>query len=187
MFYQALERHTAARKAIEAKELRVDAWRRINAEIDGLGEKLDSIRAGRRASESERARLSRLRRTAPVLREIAEAERRLAVFADLPGFAPGEADALDAALAETRAAAEAAERAGAEERRRVEDAARIAVDKASLGEVAAIEDLFGRSGAYASERRDLPRVQAEVDGLAKPRHASQLNVFLIRMTVGRTL
>ena len=41
LFYQALERHTSARKAIEAKELRVEAWRRLNVEIDDLGEKLE--------------------------------------------------------------------------------------------------------------------------------------------------
>lgn len=176
LFYQALERHAAARKAISGKELRVDAWERLNAEIEALAAALDSIRAARRASESERARLSRLRRAAPALKEIAENEAGLAGYADLPRFAPGEADALEAALAEARQAAEALDRAETEERRRVEDAARIAVDEASLAEAAAIEDLFGRSGAYVGECRDLPRIQAEADGFAAAleRHARAL-------------
>src|SRR5208337_4229784 len=165
-FYQALERHSAARKAIETKELRVDGWRRLNADIDALDAKLATLRAERRSSEVERARVARLKRTAPVVKEIAEAERRLAGFADLPPFAPGQADTVAAALQEQRAAAEAVERAEGEERRRVEDAARLLRDPASLAEASAIEDLFKESGAYAAEKRDLPRVQFEADQFA---------------------
>ncbi|MBV9288931.1 MAG: AAA family ATPase, partial [Hyphomicrobiales bacterium] len=177
-FYQALERHAAARKAIEAKELRVEAWRRLNTDIEALGETLDAIREGRRANQSERARLSRLRRAAPALQEIADVEARLAAYADAPNFAPGEADALDAAIVEVREAVEAVQRAEADERCRVEDAARIAVDQATLSEAAAIEDLFGRSGAYMSEARDLPRIQAEADRFAAAleRHAGALGL-----------
>ena len=122
--------------------------------------------------------MSRLRRAAPALQEIAEIEARLAAFADLPNFALGEADTLDAAIVEVRQAAEAVERAEADERCRVEDADQIAVDEATLAEAAAIEDLFGRSGAYASEARDLPRIQADADRFAAAleRHASLLGL-----------
>ncbi len=178
LFYQALDRHSAARKAIETKELRVDAWRRLNGEIEALGQKVEAMRAERRASEGEQARFGRLRRAAPVLRDIADAERCLADFADLPVFAPGVTDALAAALQDLRAAAEAEERASAEERRSVENAAGIAVDQASLAEASAIEELFGASGGYANEKRDLPRVQAEADQYvaALERHARALGL-----------
>ncbi len=178
LFYQALDRHSAARKAIDTKELRVDAWRRLNGEIEALGQKVEAIRAERRASEAERARLGRLKRAVPVLRDIADAERRLADFADLPDFAPGATDVLAAALQELRAAGEAEERASAEERRSVENAARIVVDQASLAEASAIEELFGASGGYANEKRDLPRVQAEADqyAAALERHARALGL-----------
>ncbi len=56
--------------------------------------------------------------------------------------------------------------------------AEIAVDQATLAEAAAIEDRFGESGAYASEWRDLPRIQAEADGFAAAleRHARSLGL-----------
>ena len=54
LFYQALDRHSAARKAIETKELRVDAWRRLDADIAALGPKT-GIRPRRAPVERDRA------------------------------------------------------------------------------------------------------------------------------------
>ena len=66
-FYQALERFNAARAAIREKELRSDAWIKLNNDIEELSHELDRLRAERRAGDIERSRLSRLKRTAPLL------------------------------------------------------------------------------------------------------------------------
>jgi uncharacterized protein YhaN len=178
LFYQALDRFSAARDAIREKELRVDEWKKLNADIESLSGKLDQVRSERRAAEAERARLSRLRRSAPVLNDIREREARLQDFADLPAFAPGAAERLGGVLDAARAAAEATARAGADEHRLVEELERIAVNSSVLAEAPAIEALFQASGGYAKEKRDLPRIQAEADGLlaALDGHARSLGL-----------
>jgi uncharacterized protein YhaN len=178
LFYQALDRFSAARDAIREKELRVDEWKTLNAEIGSLSGRLDAVRAERRAAEAERARLSRLKRSAPVLNDIREREARLADFADLPAFAPGEAERLESALDAARASAEGTAHAAADERRVAEELGRIAVDSSVLTEAPAIEALFQSSGGYAKEKRDLPRIQAEADSLlaALDGHARSLGL-----------
>ena len=128
LFYQALDRFSAARDAIREKELRVDEWKKLNVNIDSLSGKLDHVRAERRAAEVEKARLSRLKRSAPVLNELREREARLQDYNDLPAFAPGAAERLEGALDTARAAADAVERATADERRAVEELTRIVVE-----------------------------------------------------------
>ncbi len=166
LFYQALDRHGEAVKAIKARELKVDEWRRLNDDIAALGARVEAIRAGRREGDVERARLARHKRAAPALKEIAALKGQIDGYADLPRFAPGQADAIDSALKEKREAGEAVGRALADEQRRRDEAERIACDSATLAEAHAIESLFQTSGAYAKERQDLPRVQAEAAGFA---------------------
>jgi uncharacterized protein YhaN len=175
-FYQALERFTAARAAIREKELRSDAWIKLNKDIEELSHELDRLRAARRAGDMERSRLSRLKRTAPLLTRIRETETELASFADLPVFAPGVPDALQAGLQELRVADEEAERARVEEERLSQDLASIEVDEAALSDAAAIESLFQASGGYKDAKRDLPAIQREADGFlaALDRHARSL-------------
>ena len=116
-FYQALERFNASRAAIREKELRSDAWVKLNNDIEELSHELDRLRAERRSGDIERSRLNRLKRTAPLLARIREAEAELASFSDLPDFAAGVTQGLQAALDELRAAGEEADRARAEEER----------------------------------------------------------------------
>ncbi len=177
-FYQALERFNAARVAIREKELRSDAWVKLNKDIEDLGHELDRLRAERRAGDIERSRLNRLKRTAPLLTRIRETEAELASFGDLPEFAPGVTQALQAALDELRVAGEEAERARVDEERLAQDLAKIAVDGAVLSDAAAIEDLFQASGGYKDAKRDLPAVQREADGFlaALDRHARSLGL-----------
>jgi uncharacterized protein YhaN len=163
-FYQALERFDAARQAIREKELRSDAWTKLNDDIKDLGNELVRLGAERRAGDIERARLSRLKRTAPLLNQIQEMEAALASFGDMPVFAPGMMQDLQAALDDLRVAGEAAERAQVEEERLTQDLANIEVDEAVLSDAAAIEELFQRSGGYKDAKRDLPAVQREADG-----------------------
>ena len=177
-FYQALERFNAARAAIREKELRSDAWVKLNKDIDELGRELDRLRAERRAGDVERSRLNRLKRTAPLLARIRETEAELASFGDLPDFAPGVTQGLQAALDELRVAREEAERARIEEERIAQELASIEVDEAALADAAAIEELFQASGGYKDAKRDLPAVQREADGFlaALDRHARSLGL-----------
>ena len=177
-FYQALERFNAARAAIREKELRSDAWIKLNKDIEELSHELDRLRAERRAGDIERSRLNRLKRTAPLLTRIRETEAELASFSDLPEFAPGVTQGLQAALDELRVAGEEAERARVDEERLAQDLAKIAVDGAVLSDAAAIEDLFQASGGYKDAKRDLPAVQREADGFlaALDRHARSLGL-----------
>ena len=163
-FYQALDRFDAARAAIREKELRSDSWIKLNNDIEEFSRELERLRAERRAGEIEQARLRRLKRIAPLLNPIQEAEAVLASFADMPVFAPGMIQDLQAAVDELRVAGEAAERARIEDERLARDLSAIEVDEAVLSDAAAIEDLFQRSGGYRDAKRDLPAVQREADG-----------------------
>ena len=177
-FYQALERFNAARAAIREKELRSDAWVKLNSDIEELSHELDRLRAERRSGDIERSRLNRLKRTAPLLARIREAEAELASFSDLPEFAPGVTQGLQAALDELRAAGEEADRARVEEERLAQALEKIAVDEAVLSDAAAIEALFQASGGYKDAKRDLPAVQREADGFlaALDSHARSLGL-----------
>jgi uncharacterized protein YhaN len=163
-FYQALDRFSAARQAIREKELRSDAWTKLNDDIKDLGNELVRLGGERRAGDIERARLGRLKRTAPLLNQIQEMEAALASFGDMPVFAPGMVQDVQAALDELRATTEEAERARVEAERLTHDLASIAVDEAVLFDAAAIEELFQASGGYKDAKRDLPAVQREADG-----------------------
>jgi uncharacterized protein YhaN len=142
-FYQTLERFNAARAAIREKELRSDAWIKLNKDIEELSHELDRLRAARRAGDMERSRLSRLKRAAPLLNPIRETETKLASFGDLPALAPGMVQGLQEALDELRVA---------------------------LADAGAIEDLFQASGGYKDAKRDLPAVQREADGFLAALH-----------------
>ncbi len=177
-FYQALERFNAARAAIREKELRSDEWVKLNKDIEELSRELDRLRAERRAGDVERSRLNRLKRTAPLLARIRETEAELMSFSDLPEFAPGVTQGLQAALDELLVAGAEAERAQADEQRLAHDLAKIAVDGAVLSDVAAIEELFQASGGYKDAKRDLPAVQREADAFlaALDSHARSLGL-----------
>ena len=177
-FYQALDRFDAARHAIREKEVRSDAWMKLNDDIEKLGDELVRLGAERRAGDIERARLSRLKRTAPLLNAIQETEEELASFNDLPAFAPVMIQGLQAALDELRLATEGAEHAQLEEERLSRDLASLEVDEPALSDAAAIEELFQASGGYKDAKRDLPAVQREADGFlaALERHAQSLGL-----------
>lgn len=177
-FYQAMDRFETARQAIREKEVRSDAWIKLNSDIRELGHELDRLAAERRAGDIERARLGRLKRAAPLIKAIQKTEEELTSFSDLPAFAPGAIAGLQAALDELRLASQAAERAEVEEDRLARALAGIEVDEAPLSDAAAIEELFQASGGYRDAKRDLPAVQREADGFhaALERHAHSLGL-----------
>ena len=175
-FYQALDRFEAARQAIREREVRSDAWLKLNTDIAALGDELARLVGERRAGEVEQARLKRLKRAAPLLGPVQDLEAQIAGFDDLPQFAPGVAQGLREALDALRLAGEEAEHARLEEERLAQDLAAVTVDDAALADAAAIEELFQASGGYRSDKRDLPGVQREADNFlsALDRHALSL-------------
>ncbi|CAA2159825.1 hypothetical protein MBRA_05008 [Methylobacterium brachiatum] len=82
-FYQALERHETARKAIREKGLRAGDWRALNDEIAAAAQQLDALRAERERVATERARLERLKRARPIVAEIDALDHRIAADAGL--------------------------------------------------------------------------------------------------------
>ena len=177
-FYQVLDRFDAARQAIREKEIRSDAWMKLNGDIAALGDELRRLGGERRAGDVERARLNRLKRAAPLLNPIQALEAEAASFDDLPPFAPGVAQGLREALDELRFAGEEAERARLEEERLAQDLEAVTVDEAALADAVAIAELFQASGGYAKEKTDLPGVQRAADNFlaALERHAQSLGL-----------
>src|ERR1700677_4480811 len=127
-------------------------------------ERFNSARQAIRDKELRSDAWTQLKRTAPLLKQIRETEDGLISFNDMPDFAAGMMQGLQAALDDLRVAGEAAERARIEEERLTRDLAIIEVDEAVLSDAAAIEELFQRSGGYKDAKRDLPAVQREADG-----------------------
>ena len=69
-FYQALERHENARRAVREKGLRAGDWRALNDEIAAAAAQLEALRAEQKAIAVARARLERLKRVRPIIAEL---------------------------------------------------------------------------------------------------------------------
>jgi uncharacterized protein YhaN len=163
VFYQALERFEAARKAIRERELRAGDWKALNERIEELGTKLEQTKQDRGKNTAEQARLSRLKRVAPLLRQIDADLEALTLLGDLPDVPSGFTERLRSGLDSLTKAAAANEAAAADERQAERDIAEITVDEALIGKSGDVERLFAATGAYANDRRDRPRIQAEED------------------------
>lgn len=87
-FYQAFDRFEAARKAIRELELKAGDWKARNEHIEALGATLMQIKEDRRQNATEQARLSRLKRVAPLLRLIDGAIDSHASLGVLPEVPP---------------------------------------------------------------------------------------------------
>ncbi len=166
-FYQALQRHDDARRAIRESELRAADWKALNQRIDELQAHLDQTSKARREAVEERTRLARLKRVAPCLRLIDQALSDLEALGPLPDVPADFTARLKDRLAAAERARDACRRVGEDRARADEAHARVSVDRDLLASAAEIGDLVARSGACASSRRDLPRVQAEADEKAR--------------------
>jgi uncharacterized protein YhaN len=162
-FYQALERFETARKAIRDLELKAGDWKTLNSRIAELSDSLEKIKVGRAQNAREQAKLMRLKRVAPLLRQIDSDIDAMTHFKDLPDIPPGLAPRLRVALDGVTQATETHRRAVSDytdARRALEE---IVVDDALIAKAAEIQRLFGETSAYAKDKRDMPRVQAEAD------------------------
>ena len=163
VFYHALERFETARKAIRERELRAGDWKALNERIEELGTRLEQTKQDRGKNTAEQARLSRLKRVAPLLRQIDADLGALAVLGDLPDVPSGFTERLRSGLDSLTKAATASEAAAEDERQAERDFAEITVDEALIGKSGDVDRLFAATGAYANDRRDSPRIQAEED------------------------
>lgn len=166
-FYQALDRHEAARKALRESETRAGALNALRErEAESRGREAE-IGARRRAIAVERARLERLRRARPLVARIDLETEALAGLGPLPAVAAGSGADLAAALADVAEARRAVADAAAERDRLAAARAAVAVDTAILGHEPAIDALRTRQGGYDKGRLDLPGVEREEDAAAR--------------------
>ncbi len=102
----------------------------------------------------------------------------LTSYRNLPDFAPGATQRLRTAIDERNEALKEAQRAREEVATLAEELTGVEVSEAILSEAATIANLFQASGGYANEKRDLPRIQADADGLrgALDSHARALGL-----------
>lgn len=162
-FYQALSRFEEARKAIHDRELRAGDWKALNEKIDEFSGRLDEIKALRGLKAAERARLSRGKRVAPFVQLIDGDLTRLALLGALPEVPNGFTESLSEKLEAARQATETRKKIADDEIKAIGVHTDITVDEGLLARAGDVLRQFGETGAYANNRRDLPRIQAEAD------------------------
>ena len=162
-FYQALDRFNEARKTIQGREVRAAYWKDLNDRIETLTRRLEELKALRAANAAERARVARSKRIAPLMQLIDGDLARRSMLGPIPDVPAGFGHELAEALATVRTASDAHARALDDEAAAIRDHADVAVDEAVLGRASDVVRLMAETGAYASNRRDLPRIQAEAD------------------------
>ncbi len=175
-FYQILDRNEIARRAIRDLELKASDWKDLNEEINRYEENLLESTERRAAISTERARLSRLKRVAPLMRLIDADIEKLKSVGDLPEVAPGFTGRLQAEIDANRKAADERERALEDQEEARRELSSIAVDETLLANADEIQVLFGRTGAYEKDQRDIPRIQAEADEFS-----ASLNQLAVRL------
>ena len=162
-FYQALERFEEARKSIRERELRAGDWKSRNDKIEELANRLNEIKLIRSIKSAERARLSRIKRVAPLVKLIDGNLAQLAALGDLPDVPVGFTERLREGFGAVHTATETSQRTADDEARAIRDHAEIMVNEALIARAGDVLRLFGETGAYANDRGDLPRIQAETD------------------------
>lgn len=173
-FYHALDRYEEARKKIRELELRSNDWKDLNEAIEHCTQRLQETEDQRANNAADQARLSRLKRAAPIVRLIDADEAAVRELGVLPATAPGFAQRLRDSLDRSTEARVAHTEATAREKRLVGEYDAIALDETLLADQAETERLFGETGAYRDSRTDVPRIEAEaralsseLDGLAR--------------------
>ena len=165
-FYQALQGWTDARKRLRDDTLRPEDRARGEAALEAARGAQREANAAEAKAAAELARLERIRRTKPLLAQLAAAEDWLAAHPDAPVLPDGVAGQLAAAVAEARRTA----LQQADLRRRRADASQRAAadppDERMLGHAALVEHLEREAGVAAQAALDLPGCAQELDRLA---------------------
>jgi hypothetical protein len=162
-FYQVLARFEDARKAIHDRELRAGDWKKLNERIDELSRRLAEIKSLRGSKAAARASLARSKRVAPLIRLIDDSQAQLRELDTLPDVPFGFGQQLSEVLQTVHSTAEKKRVIAEREAKLGREHDSIAVDEVLLAHASGVLSLFAETGAYASQRRDLPRIQAEAD------------------------
>ena len=83
-FDKLRQEHEAARRGIRERTVTYEAWHELTEQIEKLNARADDVRRQREGIGTERSRLARMRRLAPILAGIDRFEEQLASYADLP-------------------------------------------------------------------------------------------------------
>ena len=165
-FYQALERYDTAITLERQKELKSGDWKALMGEIEDTERQLAALKVGRTEVTAALARLGRLKLLEPILKGIDGISDELQGLADLP-------DVPEEFVAECLASLDAAEGASTQERAAAEEVEAatkgleaVAFDQTLLDRSERIIDLFSRKEDYISKLAELPRLEAERDGLS---------------------
>jgi len=169
-FYQALDRFESAREQERASTLHESTLKTLKAEIVGAREQIAEIENTRKRAQAEKQRLTRLLKTAPILKNLARLRGDFAAFEDLAALPPDWEQNLGKVLQAQEQGAEAAARAA-----QTHEAARLecedaVVDESLLAQAEKIENLIRASGAYEKSAADLPRRE---DALREARQTLQ--------------
>jgi hypothetical protein len=104
-----------------------------------------------------------LKRAAPLLLQIDTDLGAIAPLGDLPDVPDGFTERLRSGLDGLEQAAVASKARAADRQQAERDLSEVTVDEALIGKSGDVQRLFAETGAYANDRRDSPRIQAEED------------------------
>jgi uncharacterized protein YhaN len=178
-FYQILDRYEATRRQVRDLELKASDWQALNDEIDAYAAKLEEIATIRGQNSAERARLSRLKRVAPLVRLIEADRAALQTIGTLPQVSSDFTSRVQAAIEGHREATSEHKRALEDQQSLELELSSIQVDEALLANAVEVQALVAKTGAYEKDQRDIPRIQAEADG-----YSVELNQLAIRLGIG---
>ena len=161
LFYQALERFEAAKESLRGLELKDRDLRELRKGIEESEEQLRTLRAKKSSLATEREQLRRDKDTAPLLRLIAIDESSLHATADLPSWDRTRIKNFRDAEARVIETERALDERTNEEIELTKRGTEYSIDAMLLAQADEIELLFGLTGNYASQVKDLPRVRGE--------------------------
>ncbi|MAM12532.1 MAG: hypothetical protein CML23_19195 [Rhizobiaceae bacterium] len=170
-FYQALDRHEAARRAERALELNASDWKALLREESEIEEELAALGERQHARRTRMAALDRLQRLRGLIAEVDRHERVLQGFVALDTVSDQTGARLEALAA--RAARLQADHDGKAERLAAlrRDLEALEIDDALLERRDEIRRLYAESGLHAEAVEHLPGREAEyqetVSGLTR--------------------
>jgi len=164
LFYQALARFESAKDDLRRLELKERDLRELRKGIEESKEKLEDLREKRNSLVTEREQLQRDKDIAPLLRLIDLDVSSLDEMSELPSWDRLRIQAFRDAQTKVSEMERALEERTNEEIELTTRGNEYSIDSGLLVHADEIEQLFGLTGNYASQTRDLPRVRDEFRG-----------------------
>lgn len=166
-FYEAQDRYDAARKALKEQSLRAETVRELEEHIATQAAQALVLAEQLKDAGIRRSRIDRVRRTAPLLMRMEQAEQALAALHGVPDLPEGLAGEIEAALARAQAGRETLARLAIDVSEAEQALASIHVNEDLLATSEAVTDLNDKRAALAKALQDLPRRQTEARDLAR--------------------